>query len=252
MGTSNFDLFLQAMEKIKKWVIPDLHGCVKSLQALIENKIKPSKSDKIFFLGDYIDRKFDAKGVLDYIMHLESSGYKVFPLRGNHEEYLLMAYEAQKRLKRKFFFWKEKNLVYEQWVQHGGKETLKSFGADNPAQIPEKYVLWLQSLKHYFEEDDYVIVHAGLNFDRRDPFEDKHAMLWSGSFRPMPEKINNRTIVHGHVPVSIGFLKNVLKNPEIKVIPLDNGCHLKNREGMGSLVALELESRELLIQPCMD
>jgi serine/threonine protein phosphatase 1 len=245
-------LFLPAMKAIRKWVIPDLHGCVKTLRALIENHLQPSKSDKIFFLGDYIDRSYNPKGVLDYLMQLESEGYNIFPLLGNHEAYLTMAYEAEKKRKRKFFFWKEKNQVEEQWLLHGGKNTLDSFGVKKVREIPEKYVSWLENLKYFYEEDNYIIVHAGLNLHRSDPFEDTHAMLWSGSFRPDPAKINNKVIIHGHVPVSIGYLKKVLNDPDSKVIPLDNGCYLTNREGMGNLVALDLATRELILQPCID
>lgn len=240
------------METIRKWVIPDLHGCVKTLRALIENHIQPSKADKLYFLGDYIDRNYDPKGVLDYLMHLESEGYSLFPLLGNHEAYLTMAYEAEQKIKRKFFIRKEKNPVEAQWLQHGGQITLKSFGVKKAIGIPEKYIHWLKKLPYYYIEDDYVIVHAGLNFQRKDPFEDTHAMLWSGSFRPQPDKIDNKTIIHGHVPVSIGFLQSVLKNPDSKVIALDNGCYLRKREGMGNLVALNLTTRQLIVQPCID
>jgi len=240
------------MENERKWVIPDLHGCVKTLQALIENQIKPTKKDKLFFLGDYIDRNHNPKGVLDYLLNLEEEGYRIFPLRGNHEEYLLMAYNAEQKLKRRFLFGKEKNPVMDQWLKHGGFNTLKSFRIKNIKEIPAKYIQWLNGLKYYYLEGDYVIVHAGLNFDRLDPFEDTHAMLWSGSFRPVPENIGHKTIIHGHVPVSLGFLQNVLNNPESKVIALDNGCYLSGTNGMGNLTALELNTRQLVLQPCVD
>jgi serine/threonine protein phosphatase 1 len=35
-------------------VISDIHGCLKTFVAMIEN-INPSKDDQLFFLGDYID-----------------------------------------------------------------------------------------------------------------------------------------------------------------------------------------------------
>ena len=54
------------------WVIPDIHGNSRTLQALIEEQIKPSRSDQLFFLGDYIDRGPDAKGVIDYIIKLKA------------------------------------------------------------------------------------------------------------------------------------------------------------------------------------
>ena len=55
----------------KIWIIPDIHGCVLTLKTLIENQIEPDKNDQLIFIGDYIDRGPDSKGVIDYIMNLE-------------------------------------------------------------------------------------------------------------------------------------------------------------------------------------
>jgi len=73
-------------------------------------------------------------------------------------------------------------------------------------------------------------------------------LLWSRSFIPEPEKINHKTVVHGHVPVSIDFLKALLSDPGKKYIPLDTGCYYPDKPGMGVLVALELNSLELKTQ----
>ncbi len=40
-------------------------------------QIRPSKEDHIIFLGDYIDRGPDSKGVVDEVMRLQEEGYKV-------------------------------------------------------------------------------------------------------------------------------------------------------------------------------
>lgn len=237
---------------MRKWVIPDLHGCEKTLIALFEKHIKPEMDDTFYFLGDYIDRGPNPKGVLDYIIKLEDEGFKVKPLRGNHEEYMVLAYNSVKNQKRKFLFWKEPNKLLNEWIRHGGSFTLKSFGVKNVTEIPEKYIAWMQKLKHYYTEDNYIIVHAGLNFDRLDPFEDKHAMLWSKAFNPDVEKIDNRIVIHGHVPVSFNFLTTTLANPNRKYIALDNGCYLPHKEGMGNLVALELNSMELKVHKSID
>jgi len=233
----------------KKWIIPDLHGCIKTLRHLVEEKIKPEKSDIIYFLGDYIDRGTNPKGVLDYVMSLESQGFNVRPLKGNHEEYLLLAIEEEKNLKRKNFFFREKNRLLAEWLDHGGGDTLLSFGVKKINQIPEKYRDWISKLKNYYLEEKYVIVHAGLNFSRKDPFDDVHAMLWARSFEVVPEKIGYRKIIHGHVPVSLEFMKACIETKDHKYLPLDNGCYLPNKPGMGNLVAYEINSSTLLVQP---
>jgi serine/threonine protein phosphatase 1 len=237
---------------MKKWVIPDLHGCAKTLTALIEDQIIPDKEDVLYFLGDYIDRGPDAKGVFDYIMKLQEDGYTIKPLRGNHEEYLLLAVNQARLNKKKFWLAKRNTKILDEWLKHGGNYTLHSFGVRKADAIPENYIRWIEKLEYYYEEEQYIIVHAGLNFDRLDPFEDTHAMLWSKSFYPRPEKIKNKILVHGHVPVSFNFLTTTLANPNRKYIALDNGCYLPYTDGMGKLVALEINSLELKVQNNLD
>ncbi len=57
----------------KTWIIPDIHECANTLQLLVEQQIRPDKKDRLIFLGDYIDRGPDSKGVIDFIMHLQET-----------------------------------------------------------------------------------------------------------------------------------------------------------------------------------
>ena len=77
-------------------------------------------------------------------------------------------------------------------------------------------------------------------------------MLWIREFEVAPQKINNKTVVHGHVPVSLEFIDINVKNPSYKFIDLDNGCYMTKREGFGNLLALELNTRELKVQYNLD
>ena len=77
----------------RQWVIPDIHGCSKTLKALIGEQIRPTRNDWFYFLGDYIDRGPDARGVIDFIIQLEADGFNVRRLRGNHEDFLLKVYD---------------------------------------------------------------------------------------------------------------------------------------------------------------
>ena len=69
-----------------RWVIPDIHGYLNTLKSLIENRISLTKEDTLYFLGDYIDRGPNSKGVIDYIMSLQDQDYDIHCLRGNHED----------------------------------------------------------------------------------------------------------------------------------------------------------------------
>ena len=61
----------------KRWIIPDIHGCLRTVKALLENTLLVTKHDQLYFLGDYIDRGPDGKGVIDYLMHLQKEEYNV-------------------------------------------------------------------------------------------------------------------------------------------------------------------------------
>lgn len=237
---------------MKKWVIPDIHGCAKTLKALLEQQVQPASDDLLIFLGDYIDRGPDSKGVVDYLMQLQANGQQMIALRGNHEEYLLLAIEKDKELRAGSIFRRKKNHLFDKWLRHGGDDTMQSFGLKHPRKIPQAYLDWFNDLQLFTQQNNYLIVHAGLNFERRDPLEDHNAMLWSRTFVAQPEKIGGRVVIHGHVPVSLSFIQSQIADKTSKYIPLDNGCYLKGNEGMGNLLAFELTTRQLLVQPSLD
>lgn len=70
-------------------------------------------------------------------------------------------------------------------------------------------------------------------------------MLWSRYKRAQPQNIGGRTLVCGH---TVTPLLEIRQSLATSVIRLDNGCHDKGHLGYGSLVALNLETRELLVQ----
>jgi serine/threonine protein phosphatase 1 len=95
-------------------------------------------------------------------------------------------------------------------------------------------------------------VHAGFNFKSENPFSDTDSMLWVREFEIDKKKAKNKTIVHGHVPVSLEFIDVSIKNRGYKFIDLDNGCYMTKRDGYGNLLALELNTLELKVQYNLD
>jgi len=235
----------------KKWVIPDIHGCAVTLKTLFEDHIKPAAGDTIFFLGDYIDRGPGSKEVLDFIMDLQQSPVNVIPLIGNHEEYMLKTFYAD-RERGSFLGVKTKTGIQKNWEMNGGAETLKSLDIKWPSEIPIKYIDWIGTLPLYQEADRFLLVHAGFNFEADDPLSDRQAMLWTKDYEIKPEKINYRTIIHGHVPVSLEFIDRTIKAAEQPFIDLDNGVYLTRLDGFGNLIALELTEMKYVVQPTLD
>ncbi len=228
------------------WVIPDIHGYANTLETLLK-QIQPSKKDHIIFLGDYIDRGPHSKGVLDMVMDMEKDGYKMTALRGNHESYFAEAYYHAFELGGGLF--KKKNLKQKAWFEHGGKETLKSFGVKDLKKVPEHYIKWIEGTGLYYQNDDYLIVHAGMNFTLDNPYEDEHAMLWVKDFEVDSSKIGGRKVIHGHTPVSHEFILETIEREEFDFIDLDNGVYMEGRNGFGNLMAFNLETKQLVVQP---
>ncbi len=236
---------------LKTWIIPDLHGCSATLELMVEQQIKPDKNDRLIFLGDYIDRGPDSKGVVDFIMKLQEEGYNISALKGNHEDFCVKAWEVDKN-RENFLGIRTKSHIQNNWEAFGGIQTLESFGAIWPSEIPEKYIRWMESLEYFVETEKFIAVHAGLNFNIDDPFSDTRSMLWIREFRIKPEKINNKILVHGHSPVSLELIEMMIRKKNPDNIDLDNGIYVNNVPGYGNLVVLEINSMEYKVQTVVD
>lgn len=229
-----------------RWVVPDIHGCLNTLKSLVENRINLSKDDTIYFLGDYIDRGPDSKGVIDYIMSLQSNGYNVRYLRGNHEEYCVKAWEADK--KRRLF----RSPIEKDWRKNGAVPTLDSFGVKRPRDIDEKYIEWMKKAEYYIELDDCIMVHAGLNFNIGNPFEDTSSMMWIKNFKVDRDKVGGKKVIHGHVPVELSLINLFIQSEGYDFLALDNGIYYKNKDGFGNLLAYNIDTKEIVIQYNVD
>lgn len=221
--------------KPRRFAIGDVHGCSRTLQTLVEEVIRPEPDDVIFLLGDYIDRGPDSKGVLNYLMALfEREDFLVFSLMGNHEELCLKAAAGDK-------------VAEKIWYGNGGYGTLQSFGVGRAEDIPTKYLNFMAAMGRIKVENNYILVHAGLDFATEDPIRDSSSefMLWDRSERVQPVNIGDRTLVCGHTVTPLFQIKESLTT---RVIRLDNGCYDKGHMGYGSLVALDMNSRELVLQ----
>jgi serine/threonine protein phosphatase 1 len=219
----------------RTFVIGDIHGCSATLRRLVDITLLPHLDDRIYLLGDLIDRGPDSKGVLDFIFELRERGLSVESICGNHEEMYRQASRSRHNMGL--------------WSANGGQATLASFQADGIGDIPQRYRDFLDSLPIYVLLDDFVLVHAGLNFDTQDPFSDVVAMLWTRDSYVDPQRIGGRRLICGHTPVSLSSLEESLSSSKIM---LDNGCVFGGLPETGRLAALELESMTLFLQSNID
>jgi len=235
----------------RTWVIPDSHGCLFTFRTLVEHQIGLKRSDRLILLGDYIDRGPDSMRLIDYIIQLSHEGYDVTAIRGNHEDFLVKAWESANN-SRGLLNMVSRNKMRKDWMDNGGATTIRSFGVDDMRLFPKSYIEWIKSLPLYIELDKFLIVHAGFNFEAPDIFADEQAMMWIRDYKIDPERINYRRIIHGHVPVPLDFIHASLESETYHFIALDNGVYMTNRPGFGNLMALELSSLRLLAQPNLD
>ena len=228
-----------------RWVIPDVHGHLATLKSRVEDRIALTKDDSLYFLGDYIDRGPDSKGVIDYIINLQESGYDVNYIRGNHEDYCIRAWEDDQK---RFLF---RSPIEKDWRKNGGNRTLESFGAKRPRDISKFYIDWMKGAKYFIELEDYILVHAGMNFKIDNPYEDTRSMMWIRDFRVDRNKIAGKKIIHGHVPVEMTLI-DLFRNNNYDFISLDNGIYYANKDGFGNLLAFNIDTKEIIIQHNID
>jgi serine/threonine protein phosphatase 1 len=216
------------------FAISDIHGCFKPFYELIVNCIKLKKSDHLILLGDYIDRGDQSKDVIDFIIDLQNSGFRISPLAGNHEVMLLDSFYNPE--------------ILPLWLINSGMSTLDSFGSQTIKEIDSHYLEFFNSLEFYRIIDDIVFVHAGFDDSAIDPFADKHSMVWECKTSYQNPALSGKTIIHGHRPKTVTYIKRLI-NEKSKVIPIDTGCVYKKELGYGNLSALEVYSMTLYSVP---
>lgn len=221
----------------RQFAVADIHGCVKTFKKLVIEGISLQKDDTLFLLGDYVNKGPDSKGVIDFIFELRDQGFGVKCLRGNHEQYLLDGLHHFHDIPA--------------FLLRGGDATLASFGVKSIEAIPVIYLSFIESLPFYFELEKYLLIHAGLNFNLPDPYTDHFSMLNIREMAVDFEKTGGRRIIHGHVPTPHPEIARAIsmKNDHFSI---DAGCVYDQYPGLSHLVALEIETEKLYIQPKID
>lgn len=224
----------------RAFIVGDIHGCAQTFRRLLD-VIGLDRSDILYLLGDYIDRGPDSRGVIETILRLLHDGFDVRPIRANHEEMMLLAVQSGV----------EEDLL--EWLENGGTTTLISYGVSHPRDIPVVHLNFLEGLPYYRITPLYLFVHAGLDYSLDDPLSaaGRVAMLWTREARVNPRKIGGRTMVTGHTTRTLNEIRRSLSTNHIWT---DNGCYLGTgfTEGKGNLVAVNLDTGELTVQPNID
>lgn len=219
------------------YAIGDIHGRLDLLNALLDQIAEDAASFSgrklAVFLGDYIDRGPESKGVIERLMQPLPAGIEAVFLQGNHEWAML-----------RFFTSLDTGAG---WMMHGGMQTLMSYGIQmqpgtpTPERLlelqqtlnekfPADHKAWLEACPTCHEIGDYHFVHAGIRPDIALAEQTDHDRLWIRTgFLDWRGGGLDKMIVHGHTI-----------SPDVEVHPyrigIDTGAYAS-----GVLTALVLE-----------
>lgn len=230
------------------FAVGDIHGradlltdMLDMLEARAEAETRPGGPPIVVFLGDYVDRGPDSRGVIDLLLSGRPFGYERRFLKGNHEQSMLGFLDDP--------------MARRAWLLQGGVETLLSYGVQPPppvgaeeqdwigvaqllmARLPPGHYDFLQSLERYVELGDYAFVHAGIDTGRSLAEQTDEDLFWiRASFIASKRPFSHR-VVHGHTPVDEPYADS-------RRVAVDTGAYAS-----GTLTAARFEADQVSFHP---
>lgn len=225
-------------DDLRIYAIGDVHGRADLLKRLMLNiredagDLEEGKRAVLVFLGDYVDRGFQSKEVIDYLLSEELEGFETIFLKGNHEA--------------AFLEFMSDPAFGPQWAKFGGSETLTSYGIRPPRAhtaasdwneacqrlnevLPVSHRSFLQTLAPSVVIGDYAFVHAGMRPGRPIEEQTEDDLLWIRDSFLNDKTEFEQVVVHGHTPIPA-------PHRDHRRIGVDTGAYLS-----GKLTAARLD-----------
>lgn len=196
--------------------ITDIHGELRKLESVLE-QIETRPDDIFVFMGDYIDRGPNSKGVVERVI-AQSETHQCIYLIGSHEYALLHAKQDDYY---NYLFW-----------NYGGPATVKSYGG-RFENILETHGDFFRKLKFYHLTENYLFVHAGINprYSLEEQCETDLVYIRSAFYNNkhnLPQKIifghtefDSPLVQDDKICIDLGCGK--YKNAKLCALILDNG-----------------------------
>ena len=212
------------------YIMSDIHGCFyEFLEMLL--KINFSKCDKLYILGDVIDRGAEPIKILQHIFNAEN----IVMLMGNHEKFMLDAANKNENISVPALI---------DWNYNGGTVTIRKFKELN-IEEQEMIIDKISKLKWYeiveVNNKKFLLTHAGVIVKSKKGIEEDikreckdEKILWNRSELLRNSNKSEYIIIHGHTYT--GRWRNDGKS-EIyhydngKKINIDCGCARKDTLG---------------------
>jgi serine/threonine protein phosphatase 1 len=195
----------------RTFVIGDIHGELPALERLLARLAPLTEEDTVVFLGDYVDRGPDGRGVVERVQRFEKeSPTHTVTLRGNHEDKWVQSFEKP-------------DLPYLIQQVNGCANTYRSYTGGEPLTgdqslppdelqkmlevdgwLPWEVVAWMSQLRLYYEDEHAIYVHAGLDGksgEWKHPSESSpKPLLWMRD-PAFFASYQGKRVVFGHTPV---------------------------------------------------
>ncbi|MFC1669436.1 metallophosphoesterase family protein [Spirochaetota bacterium] len=194
------------------YIIGDIHGYLNELVNLFRKIVNLiTHDDTLIFLGDYIDRGKQSFEVIEYVIAL-SKKYRVVFLKGNHEDNMLKYFEGDDEVGG--------------FLNNGGIATIKSYEKNcGSFTLPRSHRVFFDKLEYYYEGDDFIAAHAGLNpkeekLSRQKPYD----LIWIRDEFFRAKKKWEKTVIFGHTPtVQLPGDGLIYTDEEHNIIGIDSG-----------------------------
>lgn len=213
------------------YAVGDIHGRADLLKGLIEELAEDASHGDyegrpiLIFLGDYVDRGFQSKDVIDVLLGESLSRFETYFLKGNHEAAMIQFLSDPS--------------IGPRWAEYGGVETLVSYGIRPPrarinmeewtrvseefqAALPAEHRQFLGNLDLSVRIGDYVFVHAGVRPGMPLDQQTEQDLLWIRDDFLNDRHYLGAVIVHGHTPVQHPYRDG-------RRIGIDTGAYLSGR-----------------------
>ena len=212
------------------YAVGDIHGRIDLLRKMnrlirADAEERQAQRNVVVYLGDYVDRGFELRAVIDLFVNEKLPGFETVHLKGNHEDIMVRFLNDIS--------------VGPNWFAFGGLETLASYGVAAPEpltsvaelercqrelgrNLPRPHLKFLRGLRTFHCEGGYFYVHAGVRPGIALEAQSEDDLLWIRDDFLSSDEPRAKLVVHGH---------SIAAKPVVRAnrIGIDTGAYASGR-----------------------